>query len=68
MSSLEIQEIDLAMDLFLIASAEPIEDDASPIIIRNQFEDLMKSKKYKHLTYDQKLYNYNYSKEGKKAN
>ena len=66
--SLETQEIFLAMDQFSITSAQPIEDCSTSIIMRSPAEDLMKRKKHKHLTFDQKLYIYNCSKEGEQVN
>ena len=66
--SLEIREIDLAMDQFSIVSAQSIEDYATTIIIRHPVEDLMKREKYNHLTFDHKPYIYNCFKEGEQVN
>ena len=66
--SLEIREIDQAMDQFSIVSAQSIEDYATTIIVRHLVEDLMKREKYKNLTFYQKLYIYSCFKEREQVN
>ena len=58
-------EIELAMDQIYISSYLLVENYVTKIISRNPQEDLLKRCKYKHLTFDQKLYIYTCHKKEK---